>query len=98
MCTKRGVHCHFMSNDYAKFLKIIRNENCLCYTLHKSYTLSEQFGQKKCLSSRTLKIKIREMSINRWCTFSMCEQSLCKVRIYKNKYCWSYRLHKLDTP
>ena len=34
---------------------------------------------------------------NRWCTSSICEQSLGKVWIKKNKKFWSYRLHKLGT-
>ena len=28
----------------------------------------------------------------------MYEQSLCKVKILRNEYCGSYRLHKLGTP
>ena len=28
----------------------------------------------------------------------MYEKSLCKVWIYRNENCWSYNLHKPDTP
>ena len=35
---------------------------------------------------------------NRRCTSSICEQSLGKVLMKRNKNFWSYRLHKLGTP
>ena len=35
---------------------------------------------------------------NRRCTSSICEQSLGKVGMKRNKNFWSYRLHKLGTP
>ena len=35
---------------------------------------------------------------NKRCTFSICEHSLGKVLMKRNKNFWSFRLHKLGTP
>ena len=55
---------------------------------------------KKCPSSTPLKNKkiFTKCAQNRRCTSSMNEQLLCKVWMKRNGNCWSYRLHKPDTP
>ena len=35
---------------------------------------------------------------NKRCTSSMCEQSLCKVWIYRNENCWSVTDYSNQTP
>ena len=69
-------------------------------TDYTNLTPPMHFGRKKCLSSTPVKNKkiFIKCAQNRRCTFSMCEQSLCKVLIYRNENYLSYRLHKPDPP
>ena len=76
-----------------------RNKNFWSYRLHKLGT-PKVLRTDKCLSSTPLKNekKIMNCAQNRRCTSSICEQSLGKDWMKRNKNFWSYRLHKLGTP
>ena len=76
-----------------------RNKNFWSYKLHKLGT-PKVLLTVKCLSSTPLKNekKIMKRAQNKRCTSSICEQSLSKVLMKRNKNFWSYRLHKLGTP
>ena len=78
---------------------IQRNKNFWSYRLHKLGT-PKVLPTAKCLSSTPLKNEkeIMKRAQNRRCTSSICEQSLGKVWMKRNKNFWSYRLHKLGTP
>ena len=56
--------------------------------------------KEKCLSLTPIKNRqiFIKCALDKRCTSSMCEQSLCKVWIKRYEYCWSYKLHKLGTP
>ena len=55
---------------------------------------------ENCLSSKPLKNEkiVMKCVQNIRCTSSICEKSLCKVRIKSKENFCSYRLHKLGTP
>ena len=78
---------------------IKRNKNFWSYRLHKLGT-PKRLRTTKCLSSTPLQNKNKnyETCTNRRCTSSICEQSLGKVWMKRNKNFWSYRLHKVGTP
>ena len=86
-----------MNNHYAKFeykgMKTVES-----YRLHKPDT-PYKFWMEKMSKFNTHKYEelFIECAQNRWCTSSMCEQSLCKVLIYRNENCLHY-IHKPDTP
>ena len=74
-----GAHLQCVNNHYAKFeYKKIKTVGVTDYT---NQTPPMHFGWKNFLSStleKNVKIIIK-CAQNRWCTSSICEQSLCKV-------------------
>ena len=74
-----GAHLQCVNNHYAKIEnKEIKTVGVTDYTNQTSY---KHFCTEKCLSSTPLKTKkiFMKCALNRRCTFSICEQSLCKV-------------------
>ena len=74
-----GAHFLCVNNQYAKFeYEVMNTVGVTDYTNHAP---PKHYGWKKCLSSTQVKKvkKIMKRAQNKRCTFSMCEQSLCKV-------------------
>ena len=93
-----GALLQCVNNHHAKFeYKVMNTVGDIDYT---NKAPPKHLGRKKRLSSTPVKKvkKIMKRAQNRRCTSSMCEQSLCKVCIYRIEYCWYFRLHKLGTP
>ena len=90
-----GAHLQCVKNHHVKFeYKGMNTDGVADYT---NCEPPLAFWMKKCLSSTHLnnEKEIMKHAQNRRCTSSICEQSLGKVLMKRNKNFWSYRLHKL---
>ena len=73
-----GAHLQCVNNHYAKFkYKEMKTVGVADYT---NQTSSKHFWMEICLSSTPLKIEkiFMKCAQDKRCTFSICEQSLCK--------------------
>ena len=83
-----------VNNHYAIEYKGMKNVGS--YRLHKPDTIQAFLdGSSTPLKNEKIVMKCAQ---NKRCTSSICEQSLCKVKIKRKENFLSYRLHKLGTP